>query len=88
MPSAWGPGTGLQDLTADDIQLYIRSRLKDVVYLKESEKENIVSVSTTWSSGVFLWVRLVVDSALGGLPNGDEQTDLDVRLNEPPRGHG
>jgi hypothetical protein len=36
------------------------------------------------ASGVFLWVRLVVESLLGGLSNADRMSDLQARLNALP----
>lgn len=46
--------------------------------------KSIVSTIRAKASGVFLWVRLVVNSLLEGLDNGDTANDLQTRLDDFP----
>jgi hypothetical protein len=84
------PSLRLQDLTFDDIRLYVNDVLaSDERFLALSE-ENPIQASTLVTEivkkadGVFLWVKLVVKSLLEGLTCGDSITELRSRLAELP----
>lgn len=84
------PTLKLQDLTKDDIEKYIGEMLgesKHMVELKEKESEEVallIQDIAKKSSGVFLWVTLVVESLLTGLLNNDRISDLKRRLEQLP----
>jgi hypothetical protein len=80
----------LQDLTHDDIRLYVEDKLAGNVYMSRLKKTegalatNLVTEVCDKASGVFLWVMLVVRSLLQGLRNFDRISDLRHRLEELP----
>jgi hypothetical protein len=82
----------LQDLTRNDIRLYIKDNLEeDPRFLELKRRETMASDHLVLqiiekAQGVFLWVYLVVRSILRGLTNSDDISDLEVRLAELP-GH-
>ena len=86
------PQLQLQDLTYDDIKLFVTSKLQnhpEFIKLRLREAafadqliENIISKA----SGVFLWVSLVVSSLLLGLTEGDRIRDLQKSLDALPPG--
>ena len=84
------PHLRLQDLTYDDIQVYVRNTLRGHPNMKKLESRNraqveaLVAEITRKASGVFLWVILVVKSLLEGLRNHDRIEDLETRLQELP----
>lgn len=84
------PGLKLQDLTFDDIALYVNENLaenKKMVAFRDQEPVKasyFVREIVTKADGVFLWVKLVVRSLLNGLNNGDSIADFDRRLHELP----
>jgi len=69
----------LQDLTRDDIKLYIKERLEEDDRFLELEveeddgytKKDLVVEIVDLAQGVFLWVFLVVRDLLKGLTNED-----------------
>lgn len=85
------PKFHLEDLTRQDIELYVQDMLgdnelfcqlaagKDYMRCKRLE-DAIVSRA----QGVFLWVFLVVRSLIEGLTNADRITDLERRLQSLP----
>lgn len=84
------PKLCLQDLTVDDIRLYIHDKLnehQEMSKLQHNEPESTEALITEiveMSSGVFLWVTLVTRSLLKGLTNLDGVSDLQKRLRELP----
>ncbi len=80
------PSLRLEDLTARDIHLFVSEKLRgstmfaNLQELQPQEAEHLISEVTGKSSGVFLWVRLVVVSLLEGLRDGDSIKDLQDRL--------
>ena len=75
----------MQDLTRNDIELYVRDTLeKDPSYQELKERDNrsldLIQDIIEAASGVFLWVFLVVRSLLEGLTNADRISDLQRRL--------
>ena len=80
----------LQDLTYDDIQLFVESKLGSHPNIHKLEAlegpatTDLVENITKKASGVFLWVMLVVKSLLQGLQNFDHITDLQHRVDMLP----
>ena len=84
------PKLRLQDLTIGDISRFVRDRLEEhprfytLAQREPQESSSFISEIVQTSSGVFLWVSLVVKSLLEGLTNHDELLDLRKRLRELP----
>jgi hypothetical protein len=84
------PGLTLQDLTRNDIQEYVRTRLEESAGMKKLQVAEprdallLIEEIVEKSSGVFLWVRLVVASLLSGLTNNDHIADLQERAKQLP----
>lgn len=80
----------LQDLTYDDISLYVNNKLSDHERMRALEdyepglRTSLTSAIVGKASGVFLWVHLVVRSLLDGLGNYDVGDDLRRRLDDLP----
>jgi hypothetical protein len=84
------PSLMLQDLTYPDIKHYVVSKLHsnlgfEALRVAEPDYasclvENVVEKS----SGVFLWVALVVDQLMAGIANGDRVADLQTKLDAIP----
>ena len=80
------PSLMLQDLTYPDIRNFIDSAFNNKPEFVELEKREpeyaskLLQDIAQKSSGVFLWVNLVVHSLLAGLVNGDRVSDLQRRL--------
>ena len=85
------PKLRLQDLTKGDIISYIHAQIRVQKYmqlLSKSQPEDVdglVEEICSLSSGIFLWVVLVVKSLLQGLNAGDQMDDLKRRLYQYPR---
>ena len=84
------PSLLLQDLTYPDIKHFVITNLQrdtDYDQLRSREQmyaDQLVENIVTKSSGVFLWVNLVVKSLLAGMNNGDRVVDLQKRLDLLP----
>jgi hypothetical protein len=84
------PGLKLQDLTINDIRLYVQDTLvkhKRMIDLSEEEPEETSALCQEIidkASGVFLWVCLVVRSLLESLRNRDGIDYLRQKLSEFP----
>jgi hypothetical protein len=80
----------VQDLTANDILLYIKDNLEQDPRFQKLKRQDrlatteLVEEILTKSCGVFLWVYLVVRSLLRGLRNSDRIPNLRQRLYELP----
>jgi hypothetical protein len=85
------PKLRLQDLTKDDINSYIEAQFGKNPYkqlLSKNKPEDVHQLMqeiSLRSSGIFLWVELVMKSLLRGLIDGDQMDDLRKRLCEYPR---
>ena len=85
-----GPSLRVQDLTYPDIKHFVVSHFEQnegFRRLKEREpgfSNKLMHQITDKSSGVFLWVRLAVESLLAGLSNDDRIQDLERRLQSLP----
>ncbi|KAM0809263.1 hypothetical protein AB5N19_09606 [Seiridium cardinale] len=77
------PSLRLQDLTQSDIRQYVEDRMLYQRYRDPGWVE-VMEKIVEKSSGVFLWVRLVVNSLLQGLRDGDTVSELQSRLDELP----
>jgi hypothetical protein len=84
------PTLRLQDLTKDDMVSYVRAQFNanhDMESLRKRQPgdvDRLLNEITSRSSGVFLWVELVVKSLLRGLTAGDHMADLRRRLYQYP----
>ena len=83
------PQLALENLTREDIRLYVRSTLEEnprfkVLKARDDRSQNLVQEIVDKAQGVFLWVILVVRSLLTGLRNADRICDLQKRLREFP----
>jgi hypothetical protein len=80
----------LQDLTYDDIKAFVKDRFKESsrytqIQAREPEQiSELEEIIVGRSSGVFLWVKIVVDSLLEGLMNYDRASDLKMRVEALP----
>jgi hypothetical protein len=83
-------GLRLQDLSFDDIRLYVRENLAasprfEILRIQEPLRApELVEEIVTKADGVFLWVKLVVQSLREGLGNRDTIRDLQRRLKALP----
>lgn len=84
------PQLVLQNLTYDDISLYVSNKLGDNERMQALEivesglRSDLTSSIVTKASGVFLWVHLVVRSLLDSLGNYDVGADLKRRVDDLP----
>ena len=84
------PQLRLQDLTHDDIALYVQDRIvaNPIMQRLQSREEtasaDLIEGILTKAAGVFLWVILVTKSLLNGLQNYDHLSDLMRRLDDLP----
>ncbi|KAK0723417.1 hypothetical protein B0T26DRAFT_674990 [Lasiosphaeria miniovina] len=79
----------VQDLTRDDIKLFVRDTLekdRNFQELKEDDESciDLIQEISNRANGVFLWVRLIVNSLLQGVTNADSVVDLRRRLDTFP----
>lgn len=84
------PSLMLQNLTFNDIRAYVTTKFNEnahVAHIQESEPDlskKLSSEIVDRASGVFLWVKLAVESILKGLRNDDNSSELQKRLRELP----
>jgi hypothetical protein len=84
------PSLMLQNLTRPDIEKYVEIKFDTHPAMKEAHAYSPETTKIIFqeicdkSSGVFLWVVLVVKSLLNGISSGDRISDLQVRLKEIP----
>ncbi|KAH6876597.1 hypothetical protein B0T10DRAFT_497781 [Thelonectria olida] len=80
------PSLRVEDLTLKDIRIFASDKLSENRMFEElrahdpDNAQKLIEEVTARSSGVFLWVRLVVKSLLEGLRDGDTMDDLSARL--------
>lgn len=83
------PQLALENLTREDITLYVQetlvqnSRFRNLA-LEDLRSEDLLQEILEKARGVFLWVVLVVRSLLTGLRNADRISDLQRRLQDFP----
>lgn len=84
------PSLMLQNLTFNDIRTYVTTKFNEnahVANIQENEPDlskQLSSEIVKRASGVFLWVKLAVESILKGLRNDDNSLELYKRLRELP----
>lgn len=84
------PQIRLEDLTRDDINLYVREnflnhpRFQYLLSCDQKTAEALIFAVTDKAEGVFLWVRLVVRDLLKGIRDGDDIRTLFRKLEEIP----
>ena len=83
------PQLALEDLTREDIEVYVRDTLEEnsrfkTLRVRDNRSQDLVQEIVDKAQGVFLWVRLVVKSLLTGLRNADRISDLQRRLQDFP----
>ena len=84
------PTLRLQDLTQDDMQVFIRDKLSSHPMMVELQAESpgkaaILKMEIQEKAeGVFLWVRIVTGLLLRGLEDGDDFDDLLPKLRALP----
>ena len=79
------PHLALEDLTREDIRMYVRDTLEQsprfrVLAANDRRSQDLVQEIVEKARGVFLWVVLVVKSLLTGLRNADRITHLQKRF--------
>ena len=79
----------LEDLTHDDIQLFVHSKLREhprfrQLHLEDHRYVELEMQIVHRAQGVFLWVFLVCRSLVQGLTNADRVSDLQRRLDLLP----
>ena len=79
----------LEDLTRDDIKLYVYQTLEEnarfrALKVTDSRSQSLLQEIVEKARGVFLWVVLVVKSLLTGLTNADKISRLRTRLHNFP----
>ncbi|KAH8751795.1 hypothetical protein F5882DRAFT_445374 [Hyaloscypha sp. PMI_1271] len=86
------PTLRLQDLTRSDISIYVKDRLGaserwTVLYGQQPDHaRKLIEDAVKMANGVFLWVKLVLNSLIKGLDLDDDFEDLLKRLRRLPRG--
>lgn len=78
------PGFIIQDYTKPDIESYTRGRLSSVSPSGSPERESLVAKITVKASGVFIWVRLVVDEIAKAISDGTPLAQIKVILQSIP----
>jgi hypothetical protein len=79
----------LQDLTRRDIEIFVRAKLEeDETFIEACASDlsypALVDEIVAKAEGVFLWVKLAVQSLLNGIKNADTIQELRRRLKELP----
>jgi hypothetical protein len=84
------PGLKVQDMTYDDIKLYVADNLErnrntqDLLDEDPEGSSGLIEELVNKADGVFLWVVLVAKSLISGLRNGDDIVHLQRRLRVIP----
>ena len=84
------PGFSIHDYTREDIMTYIKARLEPCgpQEMHQSDHDNITPLANlvaTRASGVFIWVRLVVDLLAKGIQDGTPHRTLEEKVNKIPQ---
>jgi hypothetical protein len=84
------PALRLQDLTKEDMRIYIREKLashptmEQIMKVHPKEHSEVVSELQEKAEGVFLWVKLVVGVMIKGMDAGDDIWQLQKKLRSLP----
>lgn len=87
---AASPRLRLHQLTHEDISFYVSDKMRNDQQMQKllkfhpEDSRALMEEIVEASSGVFLWVRLVVQSLMLGLVNRDGVSDLQLRLRDLP----
>lgn len=82
----------LEHLTYDDRMTYVKSHFEGDINFERVETIDPQFANSLFekivknSEGVFLWVRLVVESLLDGMREADRVSELQKRLDATPKG--
>ena len=83
------PGFAIHDYTISDIRKYTTSRLasasRGLSSLNERSLASVTDLVTSRASGVFIWVRLVVDVLVKGIRNGTAPAALERQAQDIPQ---
>ena len=84
------PGFSIHDHTREDIMTYIRARLEpcgpqEIHQLIHGNITPLANLVATRASGVFIWVRLVVDLLAKGIQDGTPHRTLEEKVNKMPQ---
>lgn len=85
------PSLRMEELTKPDILKFVSDKLSShdhFIKLQDFQPEeahDLITKITEKAQGVFLWVRIAVQSLLDGLRDGDRLQDLYVRLEQLPK---
>lgn len=86
------PTLRLHELTHNDVTAYVEAQLgprlrstNSPAHGSKSNTDLLLAQIVDAASGVFLWVKLVVQSLVEGIENGDTTEDLRLRLSAIPR---
>ena len=84
------PGFSIHDHTREDIMRYIKARMGPCgpQEMHQSDHDNIMPLANlvaTRASGVFIWVRLVVDLLAKGIQDGTPYRTLKEKVNKIPQ---
>ena len=83
------PGFAIHDYTQQDIRTYIQARLdthtETLSLGTEASLRRIVDLVTEKASGVFIWVRLVMDVLSKGIRDGTPYATLETQVNSIPQ---
>ena len=84
------PGFSIHDHTTEDIMTYIRARLEPCgpQDMHQSDRDSMTPLANlvaTRASGVFIWVRLVVDLLAKGIQDGTPHRTLEEKVNKIPQ---
>lgn len=83
------PKLRLQDLTKSDITIFVKDMLAEASSRLSPQLEEVTKLANevVWrAEGVFLWVKLAVQSLIRGIRNEDKWSDLTARLGQMPPG--
>ncbi|KAI1751782.1 hypothetical protein F4782DRAFT_504231 [Xylaria castorea] len=84
------PSLRMEDLTAEDIEIFVRGQFNGTRAFKELDvadpiaTEHLVRSITKKAKGVFLWVSVVACALCEGLSDGDRFSDLLAELERLP----
>ena len=84
------PGFAIHEHTKSDIFTYVTSRLRSSSRILQSSAEEeiltaVIELVTDKALGVFIWVRLVVDSLVKGIRDGTPLAALENRARDMPQ---
>ena len=84
------PGFSIHDHTREDIMTYIRARLKpcspqEMHHPDRDSMTPLTNLVATKASGVFIWVRLVVDMLAKGIQDGTPYRTLEEKVDKIPQ---